>query len=112
IRRNLHHLVGKALITCSVRVVVDAVQQKVVNRTSQAVDIKRRFTTGAADTIEGRLPHTRRQQSKVRRRATIEWQRNNLLLLYHLTAFARISLQHTRRISYCHSLDRTRDLKS
>ena len=61
IGRRLHHLVGEALVAGAVGVVVDAVDEKVVERTAQAVDVEGAFAQCAGAAAEGRLAHAGRQ---------------------------------------------------
>ena len=110
IRRRLHHLVREALVAGAVGVVVDAVDQVVVERRAQAVDVERPFARRRAAGADRRRAHARRQQRQRRILAAVERQRLGLLAGDHLAAIARVGLQqdHPRadRHRFRHLADR------
>ena len=93
VRRRLHHLVREALVARAVGVVVDAVDQEVVERRAQAVDVERALAAAGG---ERRHAHARRQQRQRRVLAAVERQRPGLLAGDDLAAIARVGLQQHR----------------
>ena len=95
--RRLHHLVREALVAGAVGVVVDAVDQEVVERAAQAVDVERAFARRALIAlVQGRLPHAGREQRQCRILAAVQRQLPHLLAGNHLAALAGVGFEQGR----------------
>src|SRR5215471_17809299 len=55
VRGDLDDLARKTLIARAISIVVDTVQQEIVDRVAQTVDIKSRFTARGGDAVLGRF---------------------------------------------------------
>ena len=98
VRRRLHHLVREALVAGAVGVVVDAVDQEVVERAAQAVDVERAFARrvagrqrGAGELDAGRQQRQRRVFAREQRQCA------DLLAADDLAALARVGLDQRLR---------------
>ena len=89
VRRHLHDLVGEALVAGAVRVVVDAVEDEIVQRAAQAVDVER----GVARLADRRLADAGTEQCEVGVGAAVERQVDNRLVADDLAAVARFALE-------------------
>ena len=96
--RRLHHLVREALVAGAVGVVVDAVDQEVVERAAQAVDVERAFARRAVGAlVQRRLADAGREQRQRRVLAAVQRQLAHLVAGDHLAALARVGLDERRR---------------
>src|SRR5262249_43148957 len=96
--RDLHHLARKALVAGSVGVVVYPVEQEVVERVAQPVDVERGFAAGGSDAVLRRFMDAGSEQGEVGVRAPVERQVNDLFALDNLAAHARIGFEQLRRV--------------
>src|SRR5262249_51197751 len=96
--RNLHYLARKALVAGAVGVVVHPVEQEVVSRVAQAVDVERGFAAGGGDAVLRRFAHSGGEQGEVGVGAPVERQIDDLFTLHHLPAPAGIGFEQLRRV--------------
>ena len=75
IGRELHDLIRKALIAGAVRVVVDAIDDEIVQRTAHAVHVER----SVAAARDAGFAYARRKQRQVGVRAAVQWQIDDLI---------------------------------
>ena len=95
--RRLHHLVREPLVARAVGVVVDAVDQEVVERAAEAVDVERAFARRAVGAlVERGLPDAGREQRERRVLAAVERELAHLVAGNHLPALARVGLEERR----------------
>ena len=98
--RRLHHLVGEALVAGAVGVVVDAVDQEVVERAAQAVDVEGALARRA---VALELLFSADWRTPVESSASAEYSRPlsaqlaHLLAGDHLAALAGVGLDQRRR---------------
>ena len=96
--RRLHHLVRKALVARAVRVVVDAVDQEVVERAAQAVDVEGAFARRPVRAlVQRRLADAGRQQGERRVLAAVQRELAHLVAGDHLAPLARVGFDERQR---------------
>src|SRR5262249_34603490 len=95
VRRDLDDLARKALIAGAIRIVVDAIQQEVIDRIAQPVDVEGGFAPGSRDAVLRRFAHAGGQQRKVGVGPAVERKVHDLLALYNLASNAGISFEQS-----------------
>ena len=91
--RGLHHLVAEALVARAVGVVVDAVDEEVVERAAQAVDVEAPLARRETARVERRQPHAGREQRQARVITAVERKGPHLLAGDHLAALAALGFE-------------------
>ena len=92
VRRQLHHLVGKALVAGAVGVVIHAIDHEIVERAALAVDVERRVAAGRAAVLEHGLADAGSQQREIRIGAAVQRQIDDRGVADHVAAAAGIGL--------------------
>jgi hypothetical protein len=104
VRRRLHHLVREPLVARAVSVVVHSVDQEVVERAPQAVDVERSFARCSAARVQRRQADARGPERERRILPPVERNGGDLVCGDDLAPLARVGIEQRYRRGHLHLL--------